>query len=67
VIWHCVHDCRWPYLRNVQNPYQSLKTTVQTNGATGFRIIPRFASELYFNVRLAGFLMFAVQPQTQWQ
>ncbi|GBF97916.1 hypothetical protein Rsub_10589 [Raphidocelis subcapitata] len=42
-------DNTWPFLLNQDNPYHPLYTTVATNGYDGFAIIPRFATEVYYN------------------
>jgi hypothetical protein len=36
---------------NLASPYWSLVSNQEVNGYDGFRIIPRWASEVYFNVR----------------
>jgi len=43
-------DNTWPQLFiNPSTPYHSLRTSVATNGYDGFVIVPRFATEIYYN------------------
>ena len=44
-------DNTWPFLLNQANPHLPLYTTAATNGYDGFAIIPRFATEIYYNCR----------------
>jgi hypothetical protein len=45
-----VGDNTWPFLgAKPDNPHQLLYTTAAVNGFDGFQIIPRFATEIYFN------------------
>ncbi|GBF97931.1 hypothetical protein Rsub_10604 [Raphidocelis subcapitata] len=46
-------DNTWPFLLNQDNPYHPLYTTAATNGYDGFAIIPRFATEVYYNCSTA--------------
>jgi len=43
-------DNTWPKLFiNPSTPYHSLRTSVANNGYAGFVIIPRYATEIYYN------------------
>ena len=42
-------DNSWPFLMNKENPYHMLRTTAAVNGFEGFSILPRFATEIYYN------------------
>ena len=44
-------DNTWPFLLKQDNPYHPLYTTAATNGYDGLAIIPRFATEVYYNCR----------------
>jgi hypothetical protein len=45
-----VGDNTWPALfTNPANPYHALRTTAAKNGYDGFTILPRFATEIYYN------------------
>ena len=46
-------DNTWPFLLNQQKPYQLLYTTAATNGYDGFAILPRYATEIYYNCSTA--------------
>ncbi|KIZ05898.1 hypothetical protein MNEG_2062 [Monoraphidium neglectum] len=42
-------DNTWPFLMNTNNPHHMLLTNKATNGFDGFEILPRFATEIYYN------------------
>lgn len=44
-----VGDNTWQHLKNQDNPYHLLYTTKAKNGFDRFAILPRFATEIYFN------------------
>ncbi|KAH7006828.1 hypothetical protein EDB80DRAFT_880350 [Ilyonectria destructans] len=46
---HVVGDNTRPVLRNSNNPYWPLISTVAENGYNGLAIIPRFSTAIYFN------------------
>ncbi|KAH7150557.1 hypothetical protein B0J13DRAFT_440146, partial [Dactylonectria estremocensis] len=48
-ITHVVGDNTRPVLRNSNNPYYPLISTVANNGYDGLTIIPRFSTAIYFN------------------
>lgn len=45
-----VGDNTWQYLRNLEFPHRTLVTDVGRFGWAGGRIVPRWATEVYFNV-----------------
>ena len=51
-IVHVVGDNTRPPLRNPQNFFWPLTTTVERNGYAGLNIIPRFATLIYYNCDL---------------
>jgi hypothetical protein len=48
-----VGDDTWSFLGNPVNPHQMLYTTVEEHGYDGFQILPRFATEIYYNCSTA--------------
>ncbi|KAN0072001.1 hypothetical protein V8E54_009730, partial [Elaphomyces granulatus] len=48
-ITNCVGDNTRPILRNQQNPYWPLISTVDANGLDGLQINPRWATDIPFN------------------
>ena len=46
-------DNTWPFFKNTANPHHMLYTTVAKNGYDGFAILPRFATEVYYNCSTA--------------
>lgn len=42
-------DNTWPFLMNAAAPHHVLRTSVQTSGYGGFAVLPRFATEIYYN------------------
>jgi hypothetical protein len=48
-----VGDNTWSFLTNPDNPHHMLYTTEEEHGYGGFQILPRFATEIYFNCSTA--------------
>lgn len=48
-----VGDNTWPHLQSSANPHHPLRTTRAANGYDGFAILPRFATEVYYNCSTA--------------
>lgn len=48
-ITYVVGDNTRPRLLNTEHPFWTLTTTEERNGAAGLEIIPRFATNIYFN------------------
>jgi len=44
-----VGDNTWGHLKNKESPHQMLYSTLEKNGFAGFAIMPRFATEIYYN------------------
>jgi hypothetical protein len=48
-----VGDNTWSFLINPDNPHHMLYTTKKEHGYNGFEILPRFATEIYYNCSTA--------------
>lgn len=51
-IINVVGDNTRPLLRNSQNTFWPLNTTVADNGYAGLNVVPRWATEIYYNCDL---------------
>jgi hypothetical protein len=52
-ITQCVGDNTRPALLNQENEFWPLITTVAANGYAGVQITPRWATNIYYNVRIS--------------